>query len=1609
MTTDVTLKDVEAGARGKDAAPSASPPPKAPSRARSRSSRRGQSAGKFLTRSDTLAVLNRVLAQDGASSATGLEEGQANGGGAGAGGDNGTNPAPAASSEESPSLGQGQPLAFLQRLSERLQRAGLAFPGVELRWHDLQVAVDVPPRAAKAHNIFSALLAGFTGLLPRRAAAGDGDGPARRTVLDAGSGVLAPGRLCLLLGPPGAGKTTLLRVLAGQALPPPPEKSGGGGAERVTGGLRVRGGLLFNGLVPERDFEVGRSSSYVSQADTHIGEMTVEETLMFAAECLGPGLNEELHSLLREREAAAGISPDPELDALWEAAYGPHGHSLFVELFARLLGIDHVMATVVGNELLKGISGGQKRRVTAGEMAVGFANVMMLDEVTNGLDSNSALAIVRSLRNICKYVNATMVVSLLQPSPEVFECFDDVMLVSGGQLVFLGPREDVMPFFARLGLAPPPTKTDADFLQEVTATPAYQRRYWVAGGLAATCGHRWLSPRRLRQEFDRCWVGEKLASALKAPPASHELQDLVLHKERYALGTLAMWGAVLRREFLLFTRNKVFFIAGAVQIAFTAFLVSTTFIQLSTSSFPDANLFLSVMFFSLMTIFMGGFNFAPIYCQRLHVFYKQRTHRFYSPVAYAVGCCAMRLPELVLQSAVWAVMVYFSAGFAMDAGRFFIFFANLVAGGFYSVTIFELLGAITRNEVIAQGLGAVMLMLSVLASGFPIARTSIPGWWIWFYWINPMAWALRSMAVSELTAPQWATTSAAEYGEPDMSMGEYALEARGFYTSWAWVWAGLGAVVGESLLLLALQIAALTYMAPPSGYRPPPDDEDDMIPPPGLLRHDTSALPRSGTGIAAVPAIELSPAATAAATAGAGSGSPSAAEAGGSGSSRGTSAPTSGSAVTAAAGGEVVLHVNTNGGVPAASKGAAVATAAAAADRSASAKGGAIVNGGGANGGGTNLSFRPVVFAFEGVNYFVPNPKGAGELQLLSAVSGVFLPGVLTSLMGASGAGKTTLMDVLAGRKTGGRAEGRQVVNGAPKRMATFARQMGYVEQFDAHNPQATVLEALLFSARLRVPPGVLAAAAIRPYVEEVMQVVELGPLAQHTVGYGGGAGGGLSTEARKRLTIACELVANPAIVFLDEPTTGLDARAAGMVMRAVRNTAATGRTVVCTIHQPNREIMDFFDELLLLKPGGRVIYNGALGYGGKGGGAEAAAAPPAGAPGGAQARLISYLEAIQGVPRYQPLLNPADWMLEVTSPAAERQLGVDFAERWAASAEAAAAERRLQSYLVGGSGSLQAAARAGGGDDGAEAGADPEAAKAAAEADDAEAQRRFAQPLWRQYVLLCHRGVVSYWRMPAYNLLRLLVTIALGLALGTLYWGRGDNRTTLLGVLDIMGALYTTSLFLPMTNCLTVMPVVASDRAVFYRERSSGMYGSAVFAAAQGFTEAPFLFVQSVVYVCIVYSTTQFEFDSAKAMWFWLFIWLNLQCFTYLGMGAMNLTPNMPACVALTSLFVLLWNLFCGFLIYRDDIKPWWLWAYYFNPATYSIYGCITTQLGDVTDESIEVTAGNWMTVAQYVEQTFNYHYSMRGWLVLIMFGFIAFFRALSYLGLSKLNFQVR
>jgi ABC-type multidrug transport system ATPase subunit len=227
--------------------------------------------------------------------------------------------------------------------------------------------------------------------------------------------------------------------------------------------------------------------------------------------------------------------------------------------------------------------------------------------------------------------------------------------------------------------------------------------------------------------------------------------------------------------------------------------------------------------------------------------------------------------------------------------------------------------------------------------------------------------------------------------------------------------------------------------------------------------------------------------------------------------------------------------------------------------------------------------------------------------------------------------GKTTLMDVIAGRKNTGKIEGEIFVDGHPQTFPSFARLNGYCEQTDVHLGTDTVREAIEFSARLRLPADVTTEARAH-FVDQILADLELTDIAHRLIGDANIVG--LSPGQLKRVTIGVELAANPTFLFLDEPTSGLDSRAALIVCRVIKKIARRGRSVICTIHQPSAELFGMFDRLLLLKSGGKEVYFGPVGESG--------------------VELVQYfMEApIDASKFFRPAFgekqNPASWMLDV-------------------------------------------------------------------------------------------------------------------------------------------------------------------------------------------------------------------------------------------------------------------------------------------------------------------------------------------------------------------------
>lgn len=226
----------------------------------------------------------------------------------------------------------------------------------------------------------------------------------------------------------------------------------------------------------------------------------------------------------------------------------------------------------------------------------------------------------------------------------------------------------------------------------------------------------------------------------------------------------------------------------------------------------------------------------------------------------------------------------------------------------------------------------------------------------------------------------------------------------------------------------------------------------------------------------------------------------------------------------------------------------------------------------------------PATLIFENITYEVNKKK------ILNGVTGIVHPGQVMAIMGASGAGKTSLLDILAKRTKSGTVGGEIYVNGHVIPNSQYKKVIGYVDQEDTMIPTLTVYETVLYSALLRLP-RTMSTIAKKYRVMETLQELGIDGIKDSKIGSSGFRS--ISGGERRRVAIACELVTSPSILFLDEPTSGLDAYNAYNVVESLVTLARDyNRTVVFTIHQPRSNIVALFDHLLLLARG-HVVFSG--------------------------------------------------------------------------------------------------------------------------------------------------------------------------------------------------------------------------------------------------------------------------------------------------------------------------------------------------------------------------------------------------------------------------------
>lgn len=543
---------------------------------------------------------------------------------------------------------------------------------------------------------------------------------------------------------------------------------------------------------------------------------------------------------------------------------------------------------------------------------------------------------------------------------------------------------------------------------------------------------------------------------------------------------------------------------------------------------------------------------------------------------------------------------------------------------------------------------------------------------------------------------------------------------------------------------------------------------------------------------------------------------------------------------------------------------------------------------------GKGIARSNTIFTWQNVNYTIP--IGKGEKQLLRDVQGYVRPGKLTALMGASGAGKTTLLTTLAQRQTFGVVSGDFLVDGAPL-PKSFQRATGYAEQMDVHEPTATVREALQFSALLRQPKETPTQEKY-DYVERVIDLLEMRNIAGATIGK---VGIGLNQEQRKRVTIGVELAAKPALLlFCDEPTSGLDSGAAFNILRFLRKLAEAGQAILCTIHQPSSILFQEFDELILLKSGGRIVFHGETGGG---------------------AKLIQYFEK-NGAKKCPPAANPAEYMLDAIGAGNPDYKGKDWGDVWENSPEKQERTAEIQQMIK-----------------------DRRAVNE--QKTEMTDDREYAMPVRAQISAVVRRSFIAYWRTPEYMIGKFVLHIVTGLFNTFTFWKLGNSN------IDMQSRLF--SVFMTLTICPPLIqqlqPRFLQFRNIYEsREAKAKIYSWWAFCFGSVLPELPYSIVAGTIYFNCWYWGVGFPKDSFTAGYTYAMVILFELFYIGFGQAIASFAANELLASILVPLFFLFVVSFCGVVVPFAGLPYFWRsWMYYVTPFRYLLSGFLGVILHNV------------------------------------------------------------
>lgn len=528
-----------------------------------------------------------------------------------------------------------------------------------------------------------------------------------------------------------------------------------------------------------------------------------------------------------------------------------------------------------------------------------------------------------------------------------------------------------------------------------------------------------------------------------------------------------------------------------------------------------------------------------------------------------------------------------------------------------------------------------------------------------------------------------------------------------------------------------------------------------------------------------------------------------------------------------------------------------------------------------------NNLVNTVDIVFEDIKYTVSLGYKKGRKEILHGINGRLPAKHLIALMGPSGAGKSTLLDILSGFRTTG-VNGNVYVNGCVRHMKSFRKCSAYITQDDRLEALLTVMENMSVAADLKLPTNV-SRNKKKTVIKKILTTLGLYEHANTLTGK-------LSGGQKKRLSIALELVNNPTVVFLDEPTTGLDSSSCTQVVNLLKLLSRQGRTIVCTIHQPSASIFQLFDLVYVLANGDCLFH-------------------------GATSQLVPYLENVKlPCPVYH---NPADYVIELAcGEYGEDKIALLISSsgngnntQWFENADALMNVNGLKAL---------------------------DSDKKVVNLNRESGLQ--ATPLTHQIGVLIRRGFIMCKRDVTLTYLRILVNVAVGLMLSLVFVEAGIDGAR---VLDNYNLLFSILIHHLMTSMMLTIVTFPIQMNILLKEHFNKWYSLKAFYTAITIVDLPVSITSCLLFTLITYFITSQPLEMSRFLMFFAISMLVVLISqgTGLMIGAVCNVIN-GTFVGPTSTVPLM--MFSGFGLTLRDMPVYLKWGTYISFLRYSLEGYV-------------------------------------------------------------------